>query len=164
MIQIRVAQIRMKYQKCDSQQAENLCCRAGSFREALIKKKKKNCNKCYIGSDPPPPIVTNNTMYFFSETRPLLGHFLKKSVFCPLEMSNTCKNFQNPKIDQKMAKYETPPLFFTWNFFYQNDSEWPKMDFKHNFKKCNILSAGFFLSNENKKSNFVKNEIKHDYD
>ena len=22
-----------------------------------------------------------------------------------------------------MAKYETPPLFFTWNFFYQNDSE-----------------------------------------
>ena len=78
----------------------------------------------------------------FSETRPLLGHFLKKSVFCPLEMSNTCKNFQNPKIDQKMAKYETPPLFFTWNFFYQNDSEWPKMDFKHNFKKCNILSAG----------------------
>ena len=87
-----------------------------SLREAFIKKKKKNCNKCYIGSDPP-PIVTNNTMYFFSETRPLLGHFLKKSVFCPLEMSNTCKNFQNPKIDQKMAKYETPPPFFHLKFF-----------------------------------------------
>ena len=24
----------------------------------------------------------------------------------------------------------------------QKDSEWPEMDFKHNFKKCNILSAG----------------------
>ena len=96
-------------------------------------------------------------MYFFSETRPLLGHFLKKSVFCPLEMSNTCKNFQNPKIDQKMAKYETPPLFFTWNFFYQNDSEWPKMDFKHNFKKCNILSAGphFLQAKLNPNSEFM---------
>ena len=76
---------------------------------------------------PPPPIVTKNTMYFFSETRPLLGHFLKKSVFCPLEMSNTCKNFQNPKIDQKMAKYETPPFFSPEIFFTkmtQNGLKW----------------------------------------
>ena len=43
--------------------------------------------------------------------RSLLGHFLKKSVFCPLEMSNTCKNFQNPK------KYETPPFFSPEIFF-----------------------------------------------
>ena len=42
---------------------------------------------------------------FFSETGPLLGHILKKVFFCPNEMSNTCKN----------------------------ESEWPKMDFKHNF-------------------------------
>ena len=38
---------------------------------------------------------------FFSETRPLLGDFLEKIVFCPLEMSNTCKSFQNPKIGEK---------------------------------------------------------------
>ena len=67
-------------------------------------------------------------MHFFSETRPLLGHFLKKSVFCPLEMSNTCKNFQNPKIDQKMAKYETPPPFFSPEIFFtkmtQNGLKW----------------------------------------
>ena len=40
-----------------------------------------------------------------------------------------------------MTKYWTPPTFFTQNFFYQNDSEWPKMDFKHNFKKYGILSV-----------------------
>ena len=37
-----------------------------------------------------------------------------------------------------MTKYGTPP-----HFFYQNDSEWPEMDFKHNFEKCNIWSAEF---------------------
>ena len=41
-----------------------------------------------------------------------------------------------------MAKYLTHPLFSPKFCFYQNDSEWPKMDSKHNFKKCNILSAG----------------------
>ena len=50
------------------------------------------------GLTPLPPIVTKNTMYFFSETRPLLGHFLKKSVFHLIEMSKS----QN---QQKMAKY-----------------------------------------------------------
>ena len=61
-----------------------------SLGKPSFKKKKKNCNKCYNpvwrGA---PPNVTEKIMYFFSETRPLLGHFLKKSVFCPLEMSNT---------------------------------------------------------------------------
>ena len=38
-----------------------------------------------------------------------------------------------------------PPLFFPLNFFYQNDSEWPEMDFEHNFKMCNIWSAGHLL-------------------
>ena len=42
-----------------------------------------------------------------------------------------------------MTKYWTPPTFFTQNFFCQNDSEWPKMDFKHNFKKYGILSVSF---------------------
>ena len=42
-----------------------------------------------------------------------------------------------------MTKYWTPPTFFTHNFFYQNDSEWPKMDFKHNFKKREILVKNF---------------------
>ena len=36
-----------------------------------------------------------------------------------------------------MAKYGTPSTFFTQILFYQNDSEWPEMDFKHNFKNCN---------------------------
>ena len=39
-----------------------------------------------------------------------------------------------------MAKYWTPP--FSPKFFFLNDLEWPKMDSKHNLKKCNILSAG----------------------
>ena len=40
-----------------------------------------------------------------------------------------------------MAKYWGTPPFFTQNFFFQNDSEWLEMDFKHNFIiKCNILT------------------------
>ena len=39
-----------------------------------------------------------------------------------------------------MAKYGGTPPFFTQNFFFQNDSEWLEMDFKHNFIKCNILT------------------------
>ena len=46
-------------------------------------------------------------MYFFSECRPILEHFLKKIVFFPLEMSNTCKIFLNPKV------LGLPPPFFT---------------------------------------------------
>ena len=41
-----------------------------------------------------------------------------------------------------------PPHFFHPNFFYQNDSEWPKMDFKHNFKKREFL---FFKASLNGK-------------
>ena len=44
-----------------------------------------------------------------------------------------------------MAKYWDPPPHFTQNFFNQNDSEWPEMDFKHNFKNCNILSFFFIM-------------------
>ena len=39
-----------------------------------------------------------------------------------------------------MAKYWGTPPFFTQNFFFQNDSEWLEMDFKHNFSQCNILT------------------------
>ena len=39
-----------------------------------------------------------------------------------------------------MAKYGSTPPIFTQNFFFQNDSEWLEMDFKHNFIKCNILT------------------------
>ena len=89
-----------------------------------------------------PPYGNGKKMYIFSETSPLLGHFLKKSVFCPLEMSNTCKNFQNPKIAGKWLSIGPHPQFSPNIFFNQNDSEWPEMDFNHNFKNCNILSAG----------------------
>ena len=34
---------------------------------------------------------------------------------------------------KNQQKYGTPPPFFHMKFFYQNDSDWPKMDFKHNF-------------------------------
>ena len=45
-----------------------------------------------------------------------------------------------------MAKYwDPPPPFSPKRNFFQNDSEWPEMDLKHNFKKCNILSAEFLL-------------------
>ena len=40
-----------------------------------------------------------------------------------------------------MAKYWGTPPFFTPNFFFQNDSEWLEMDFKHNFTKCIILTC-----------------------
>ncbi len=39
-----------------------------------------------------------------------------------------------------MVKYwGTPPIFHP-NFFFQNDSEWLEMDFKHNFRQCKILT------------------------
>ena len=79
------------------------------------------------GLIPPPPNVTKNSMYFFSETRPLLEHFLKKSVFCPLEMSNTCENFQNPKIAGKWLSMGPPPFFSPEIFFTkmtQNGLKW----------------------------------------
>ena len=39
-----------------------------------------------------------------------------------------------------MAKYWGSPPFFIQNLFFQNDSEWLEMDFKHNFSQCNILT------------------------
>ena len=39
-----------------------------------------------------------------------------------------------------MAKYWGNPPFFTQILFFQNDSEWLEMDFKHNFSQCNILT------------------------
>ena len=44
-----------------------------------------------------------------------------------------------------MAKYGDN--IFHLNFFFQNDSEWPEMDFKHNFIKCNILTRETPLPN-----------------
>ena len=79
-----------------------------------------------LGSDPPPPSMENFSMYFFSETRPLFGHFLKKCFF-PLEMSNTCKNFQNPNIAGKWLSIGPPPLFSPKIFFTkmtQNGLKW----------------------------------------
>ena len=67
------------------------------------------------------------------------------------EMSNTCKNFQNPKIARKWLSIETPPSpHFHLKLFYQNDSQWPEMDFKHNFNKhcegsCELLSLNLIL-------------------
>ena len=56
-----------------------------------------------------------------------MGHFLKNSVFCPLEMSDTCKNFQNPKIAGNWLSIVTPPHFHP-NFFLtkmtQNGLKW----------------------------------------
>ena len=79
------------------------------------------------------------TYVISSETRPLLGHFWNKGFFCflkcqtlsiglnitkkckkkylfPPKLSNTCKNFQNPKIAGKWLSIG-PPHFFHPNFF-----------------------------------------------
>ena len=56
------------------------------LREAI--NKKKNIKKKFkLGFDPP-PLIEKIFDVFFSETRPLLGHFWKKKCFCPLEISN----------------------------------------------------------------------------
>ena len=39
-----------------------------------------------------------------------------------------------------LARKLTDLSFFTQIFFFQNDSEWLEMDFKHNFSQCNILT------------------------
>ena len=50
----------------------------------------------------PPPIVTKNIMYFFSETRPLLGHFLKKNVFfAPIKCQTLVNIFEIQKLVKK---------------------------------------------------------------
>ena len=54
-----------------------------SLREASIKKKKKLEIFPALIWPPNPPL--KKTMYFFSEIRTLLGHFLKTSVFSPLK-------------------------------------------------------------------------------
>ena len=95
-----------------------------------------------LGSDPPtPPTMENFSMYFFSETRPLLGHFLKKSVFCPPEMSNTCKNFQNPKIGQKWLSMGPPPFFSPKIFFTKMTQNGLKWILNTTLKKYGILSV-----------------------
>ena len=43
----------------------------------------------------------------------------------------------------------TLPPFFNQIFVYQNDSEWPKMDFKHNFKKRDHFRILFFKASTN---------------
>ena len=51
-----------------------------------------------LAPPPPPPILKKDDelfFIFFSSTRPFLGHFWKKNIFCPLKSVNTCKNFQN---------------------------------------------------------------------
>ena len=37
-----------------------------------------------------------------------------------------------------MAEYWDAPPFSPKICFNQNDSEWPEMDFQHNFKKSNV--------------------------
>ena len=49
----------------------------------------------------------------------MIGAICEKKCFCPQEIWNI-----SPK-----------------NFYYQNGSEWSKMDLKHKFLKCKILSA-----------------------
>ena len=48
-------------------------------------------------------------------------------------------NPDSSPVHERSAGY---PPHFSPKILYQNDSEWPEMDFKHNFKKSNIWSAG----------------------
>ena len=59
-----------------------------------------------------------------------------------------------------MTKYWTPPIF-TQKKNYQKDLEWPKMDFKHNFKKCNIFffNEGFPKTLQNNSEKYSKIKI-----
>ena len=60
-------------------------------------------------------------MFYFLKLDHCFGTFGEK-------MSYTLKNL----------KIQKSPHFQPKLVFYQNDSEWPEMDFKHNLKNCNI--------------------------
>ena len=63
-------------------------------------------------------------------------------------MSNTCKNFQNPKIGKKMIKYGNPPIFSLEIFFTkmtQNGLKW---------MENSILFYSFFL-----KASLIQNKF-----
>ena len=61
---------------------------------------------------------------FFLKLDYFWGTFWKKRFFSPRNVKHL-----------KITKYwDPPPLFFTQNVVYQNDLEWPKLDFKHNFE------------------------------
>ena len=61
----------------------------------------------------------------------MLGHFCKiKKFFLP--------PWKVKILGEKWLNIEYPPIFHP--FFFQNDSEWLEMDFKHNFLQCNILT------------------------
>ena len=62
---------------------------------------------------------------FFSETRPLLGHFLKKVFFAPKKCQTLVKIFKIQKSAKNGQVWDPPPFFSPKIFFYQNDSEWP---------------------------------------
>ena len=71
---------------------------------------RPDCNICY-------------NLFFLNEGLPKLDHYwgtFWKKCFSPFNC-------------QTLVKICYPPLFFTQPFFYQNDSEWPKMDLKHHF-------------------------------
>ena len=55
----------------------------------------------------------------------------QKNGYCPQEKSNTCKFFIIFKTIEKRLSIGN---FST--FFYQNDSEWLGMDFKHDCKQA----------------------------
>ena len=73
------------------------------------------------------------------------GTVWKKSVFSPLKCQTLVKIFKIQKL-WKMTKYWDPRPKFTQIFFYQNDSEWAKTDFKRNFKNREIFYFFLFLS------------------
>ena len=59
-----------------------------------------------------------------------------------------------------MTKYWDPPFFFTQIFFYQIDSVWPNMDFKHNLEKCEILRLKVDFLIESKRKDLIKKKKK----
>ena len=70
-------------------------------------------------------------------------------------MSNPCKKFQNPKIAGKRLSIGPQ------NFFYQNESEGPKMDYKHNFKKREIF---YFLTKKEGETRIHYLSVTHNSD
>ena len=85
---------------------------------------------------PPPPFREKKTDVFFLILDHYWGILWKENVLFLLEMSNTCKTFQNPKI---CKKYRTP--IFTQKFCFTRMTQ---IGLKWIFFKASLI--GFRLS------------------
>ena len=77
-------------------------------REAF--KKKKSMEFSILGSDGGAPSMENFSMYFFSETRPLLGHFLMMSWWTNSYIKFSFHRFREDEVRAEMGEREVQKL------------------------------------------------------